>query len=165
MSETQTIKELSNKEKIGNLKERLKHKARENVAFAGYLLYIWNPEKLHSKLYPLPEVKSTVRISSTGESFNLGKPSLYLEGKPLFIVIRELPYSIELELKDNNYHFKVLEEKGYTASEIDAKINSMYVNQIFRAKRLTKTDIIVFLLSILSSILITSMMFMVGKKA
>jgi len=155
--------EIVDKEKVGkNVIEKVKAKARESLALGGYLLYIWNPEKLNCKLFPLPEVKSTVRISSYSETFQLGKPAMFLEGKPLFIVVREIPYSIELELIDNDERNKLLTEKGYTPSEIDAKINSIYVNRIFRAKRLSRTDIIIFGLSILATALITAMSCMVG---
>lgn len=152
-----------NKENIGkNVIDKIKLKAKESLAFGGYLLYIWNPEKLNCKLFPLPEVKATVRIASFGETFELGKPAMFLEGKPLFIVVREIPYSIELSLITNKKRSKVLQEKGYTPSEIDAKINSIYVNRIFRAKRLTRIDIIIFALSLISTALITAMSFMLS---
>lgn len=147
--------------KLQDLKNKVKHKVDSSIVYNGYVLYIWNPEKLQGKLHPLTEVKSTLTIRSTAETFELGKPALFLEGKPLFIVIRGIPYSIELDITNDETR-KILKEKGYSPSEIDAKINSIYVNRIFRAKRLTTLDWILYILSLLCTALIVAFFFMVG---
>lgn len=148
-------------DKVKGYTDKLKHRATRELAFAGYILYIWNPEKLECKLHPLTEIKPTCRVNSTSETFQLGKPAFFIDGKPLFVLVRGIPYSIELKLLDKKER-KRLDEKGYSASEIDAKVNSIYTNQIFRAKRLNKNDIIIFVLSIITSVLTTSMCFMLG---
>jgi hypothetical protein len=150
-----------NIDKLKGYSEKIRYNAKKQMAFAGYVLYIWNPNKLECKLLPLTEIKPTCRINSTAETFQLGKPAMFIDGKPLFVLIRDIPYSIELELLTDKTR-EYIKEKGYSASEIDAKINSVYTNRIFRSKRLNKTDFIIFGLAILTTILTTSMFFMVG---
>lgn len=157
------------KENIKQLGSKIKHKTKESIAFMGYVLYFWNTDKLQAKLHPLPEIPPTIRIKSTGEKFELGKPAFFIDGKPLFVLLRGIPFSIEIEIKNSKYKIKnengekipIIENKGYSANEIDAKLNSIYVNRIFRAKSLTTTHIIIFILSLLSSVLITSMFWMI----
>ncbi|MBA7492418.1 hypothetical protein ES702_02968 [subsurface metagenome] len=79
---------------------------------------------------------------------------------------------IELTDKDKEYLIKegfpkekvnkmnyrsLLVMKGYSASEIDAKIHSIYTQKIFRAPRMTLTNIVIMVLLMLSSCLITYM--------
>lgn len=151
------------KEKIKELSEKAKFKTTENIAFAGYVLYFWNPEHLECDLKPLPSIAPTCRIKGTNEIYQLGKPAMFLNGKPLFVVVRDVPYSIELQLESKSKVISKLKEKGYTSSEIDAKIHSIYTNQIFRSKRLSKTDFIIFILSIITSVLLTSLFFIGGS--
>ncbi|HEC92910.1 MAG TPA: hypothetical protein ENI51_07980 [Candidatus Atribacteria bacterium] len=136
-----------------DIKNRMDTILKRALSFAGYVLYCYNPQNLNFKLIPLPRLQSTLRIKNTGEVFNLGKPSMYLEGKPLFIVVREIPFSIDLELDKNRLY-----EKGYSASEIDAKIHSIYTQRIFRPPRITFQAVILIILTILTSCLITYML-------
>ncbi|HEY0090645.1 MAG TPA: hypothetical protein VGB37_17470 [Candidatus Lokiarchaeia archaeon] len=164
---------------------QITEKIRNFTDFRGYVLYIFDSEKLEGKLYPLPRIQPTLRIRETSEDFALGKPAFYIEGKPVFIVYREYPVSISLETKiieESGYYCKEcsimfdnevkncekcgkeveilkfkphLAEKGYSASEINAKVTSIYTNRIFRQSAITSTFIIVFILSIILSILVT----------
>lgn len=181
---------------ITDIKQHLVNKAKETIAFEGYLHYFYNTETgLNSDMFPLPQVKDNVRLSKTGEVFELGKPAYQLRGKNVFIVVRKIPYSIQIKLITKNtlkdtiefriktsknesktksflmknllkkygYSQKEIEEmkqtlivqKGYSAGEIDAKTGSVYTNRIFRAKSLTTTHYIIYLLSVLSSVLST----------
>jgi len=124
-----------------DIKNRMDTILKRALSFAGYVLYCYNPQNLNFKLIPL------------GEVFNLGQPSMYLEGKPLFIVVREIPYSIDLVLDKSKLY-----EKGYSASEIDAKIHSIYTQRIFRPPRITFQAVILIILTILTSCLITYML-------
>ena len=81
-----------------NIKAKIDNSVKKFLSFAGYVLYIYNRENMNCKLIPLPRIEPTLRIRNTGEVFQLGNPSFYLEGKPLFIVVRGIPYSIEFGL-------------------------------------------------------------------
>ena len=81
-----------------NIKAKIDNSVKKFLSFAGYVLYIYNRENMNCKLIPLPRIEPTLKIRNTGEVFQLGNPSFYLEGKPLFIVVRGIPYSIEFGL-------------------------------------------------------------------
>ena len=136
------------------IKEKTDTNVKRLLAFQGYVLYCYNPENLNCKLIPLPRLDPTLRIKTTGEVFQLGRPSLYIEGKPLFIIIRGFPFSIDIKLNENR---DKLIERGYNPAEIDARIHSIYTQRIFRAPKITLQSIVIVFLLILSSCLVTYM--------
>lgn len=121
--------------------EKIKNKMA-SVEEKGYLHYIFDSEKWESKLYPLPKIKPILELSEFNETYNLDRVAYYLNGKPVFLVIRGIPYSLELTQTE-----KILTLKGYSASEIHAKLNSIYVNNVFRKGTLQFKDYLVLLLS------------------
>jgi hypothetical protein len=56
-------------------------------------------------------------------------------------IVRGFPISITLEFLENR-----LIEKGYTSDEIEAKVSSIYTNNIFRKKLMDTNIIIMFVL-------------------
>lgn len=151
---------------MNQLKQKLQNEI-ENVVGVGYILYIYDSEKMNSTLYPLLRIQPSVKIGATNEVFSLDKPAFQIEGKPVFICIRNCPYSIEFEMlkekfvddledvdKPENSNCRVIEKK-YSASEIDARVGSVYYNQIFRKKAIDSITIVIFVLSILLAIAIT----------
>lgn len=140
--------------KAKEIKDIGKKGAKELIAkFGGYVLYIWNTEKHFCELKNLTEAKDSVRIKSTGETIKLAEPTILIDGRPTWICVREFPISINLELdKDRN----ALIEKGYSASEIDAKLHSPYTNRIYRLKSLSRQQKIIFLVSLSLVACITS---------
>ena len=145
------------------LSKRAQLEFNKQVAFAGYLIYIWNPEHIECELKPLPTIQPICRLASVNETYQLGKPAMFFNGKPVFIVLRGIPYSIELEFTTNEKEVIKLMEKGYSASEIDAKVHSVYTNSIFRNKRWSKMDALVYILSIITTALTTSIIFVVQR--
>ena len=153
--------------KIKDIRSKIKQTINTSLSVAGYVHYFWNTDHLESSLKPIPFISNPLTIKSTQESFLLGKPAYHLDVKPVFICLREIPYSIELELldgKDRKIEIdgktKLLKELNYTPSEIYAKVHSLYHHYWFKSKRLSKTDVIIYILSMLLSILGTSIVFM-----
>ena len=147
-----------------DIRRKVKDFATEKIAYSGYLLYIWNSEKLAMELKPMVSIEPTIQIRSTKEIFQVGIPAGILNGKPLFVAVRGIPYTVEMDLTQTKIKdgFKtLLTLKGYSASEIEAKLNSIYINRIFRAKVLSRNMLILWILSLITSVLITSMGFMV----
>ena len=151
------------KNNLKTLGKRAQLEFNKQVAFAGYLIYIWNPEHIECELKPLPTIQPICRLASVNETYQLGKPALFFNGKPVFIVIRGIPYSIELKFTTKDKDVIALIEKGYSASEVDAKIHSVYTNSIFRNKRWSKMDALVYILSIITTALTTSIIFVVQR--
>lgn len=113
-----------------NLKEKIDSSLKKFLSFAGYVLYIYNRESMNCKLIPLPKIEPVLRIRNTGEVFQLGTTSLFLLGKPLFVVLRGVPYALEFKLttvKDYFVNFlnvfseddeKVLKMKGIDLTKL-----------------------------------------------
>jgi len=166
---------LENSKQAQKFAGKLTHRVKDFLSIAeGFVLYVWNERNLNCKLVPLPKIRSVLRVNQD-ETFEIGKPSLVIDGKPLFIVVRGIPYSITVELRDialflrelkfNESEIKekipvdttMLVQEGYSASEIDAKIHSVYTQRMFRAPRFTMQNVIIVLLTIVSSCMITYM--------
>lgn len=150
-----------------DIKRKAKEKLDTSLTVAGYVLYFWNTDKLNAQLKTLPYVANPLTIKSTQEDFLLGEPAFMLGDKPVFIVLRGIPYSIELELiKSDDREVEIdgqlykLKELDYTPSQIYAKTKSLYHHIFFKSKRLTLTDKVIFILSIVLTALLTSIIFM-----
>lgn len=141
--------------------EKVKKEVSANI-FEGYCLYLYDNENLNCKMFPLQSIQPTLRIKASNETFALDNPAFYIEGKPVFICLRGNPISISMELMDKNAR-KILIEKGYSASEIDAKINSIYTNNIFRKRMIDSSLIITYILSICVSVLSTILFMKLGQ--
>jgi hypothetical protein len=86
-----------------------------------------------------------LEISRYGETYDISKTAFYIDGKPVFLIIKDIPMS--LEFKEFDKKAKSFELKGYSAAEINSRINSVYVNTIFRKGNLQFKDYLVILLS------------------
>ena len=151
------------KNTLKNIGKKAQFEFNKQMAFAGYLIYIWNPEHIECELKPLPTIQPICRLASVNETYQLGKPAMFFNGKPVFIIIRGIPYSIELKFTTNEKDIVLLMEKGYSASEIDAKVHSVYTNSIFRNKRWSKMDTLVYALSVITTALTTSIIFLIQR--
>jgi hypothetical protein len=121
-----------------------------------YAIYFFDREKYAFEIHPLPSIKPVLHLKSYNERYSLDKVAGYLQGKPCFILLRGIPFSVEIEecsdlvneeIDPNNPHKKMLRFKGYTASEIDAKIGSVYTNSVFRKGSLGFKDYVVMILT------------------
>ncbi len=146
----------------------------------GYILYFFDIEKWESNLYPLPRIEPIVKLKKYREIVRLDKVGYYLNGKPVYIVIRSVPFSLEFELSDEEFMNKEIDPskvknesividkvpseikdnitlrlKDYTSSEIDAKISSIYTNSVFRRSSFNGKDAIFLILSVVISIIST----------
>lgn len=154
------------------LSKKIKSSVKNFLSFAGYILYVYSETHLNCKLIPLSTLASTIRINKD-ESIFLGKPALFIEGKPLWIIVRGFPYTMELEmigLKEKlielGFSLSEIEKRvkkddtllirqGYSSSDIDAKTYSLVAKRVFRIPKMSMSNVILVLLLMLSSCLIT----------
>jgi len=120
----------------------------------GKIMYFYDEKNY--KTINLYEIPSKIRIND--ESYNLEqKPSFFENGIPVWIIARDFPVPVRAELMKQKDRLKMV-EKGYTASEIDAKIHSIYINTLFRRRIVNIENILLLiftnLISILSMLLI-----------
>lgn len=140
---------------VRNIRSNIEVFLKRHLKFPAYLLYCFNEENLQFKLIALPQHEPATDLKTTQEVFNLGKPCLFLEGKPLYLVVREIPYSINLELEK---HKAILKEKGYDSQEIKAKIHSIYTYFVFGISRINIQFIVSMILIVICTVLTTFML-------
>jgi len=157
---------------LKSISNKIKSTVKNFLSFAGYILYVYSETHLNCKLIPLTTLGSTIRINKD-ESIYLGKPAMFIEGKPLWIVVRGYPYTMELDMiglkerlielgfnsKEIDVRVKkddtLLIRKGYSSSDIDAKTYSLIAKRVFRIPKMSMSNVILVLLLMLSSCLIT----------
>lgn len=127
-----------------SLKQKVKKKIEEIEDIKCFIHYVFDVDKWESRLFPSKEIKPIFESKSFKEIYYLDKVCYYLDGKPVFLVVRGVPYSLEFAKLQEN-----LTIKGYSASEIEAKINSIYVNSVFRKSAFTFREYLSWLLSLL----------------
>ena len=160
-----------------DLIEKSKQKLKGFFSFKGFGIYIYNLETMASEIIPLPKIPPILRIKSSQELIALGKPTMTLEGKQVFFMVRGLPYSIESKIepqKITDDDIKYLKSigltknqldtmterffftmKGFSASDIDAKLNSIYIQKLTRPNKLIFTNIMIILLIMFSTSITT----------
>lgn len=185
-SEEKTPKEIPIRRTVSN-KKPIKENALDLMGFKGYVLYFYDITQKNCEIYPLVSIQPVLKIRATGETFNLNKPAFYLKGKPVFIVSRNFPISrniFELKIWDDvgfteeeiteklkkmkkrtidllfDEGNMALVERGYSASDIDAKTNSTYIQKFLKVRKVPISYVIVtitlIIIAILGTILIQS---------
>jgi len=140
-----------------NVVSKTKETLKTLLSFAGYCLYFYNTKHLNCKLLPLPFIQPTLRIREFSESFVLKEPAFYISGRPVFVCLRGFPVSIKMKL----FNFLLVNE-GYTSDEMDAILNSAFTERVFRAPRLSLQIVLLWLMSIITTNLITMMVYSIG---
>lgn len=122
--------------------ENIKNKIKSIEEIEAYVHYVYDREKWESKLYPISKIKPIIEFKEYKEIYKLDSVAYYLNGKPVFLLLRGIPFSLEMKETE-----QILTLKGYSASEIEAKINSIYTNHVFRKGSLQFKDYLVLLLT------------------
>lgn len=147
------------------------------IKYSGYVIYLYDSDNLTGMMKPLTNIPPTLRWKNTSEMFKLDKPALYIDGLPVFLVLRGYPISISFSFIENNELVNMLDEKGnkikdndgkeimvkrkrltekgQSSSEIEAQLRSMYVNNVFRKKMMDSSTWIIFILWSFLCVLIT----------
>ncbi len=129
---------------------------KRQLKYIGFVYYIWNPENLNIKVIPLMFAYPILDIVNLKEFYYLQRPSLFIEGKPIWVIIRGIPVSVELSIKEvsmkNNQYISLdnmirkIELKGYTPAEIRAKLESMFATYLFGKPHWQLKDYLMFIL-------------------
>ena len=127
------------------MKQKIKEKLEE-LSFKGFILYIFDLKHLEAKLKGLPKLASHVTIAETQERVQLDKPAFYLEGKPVWVCIRNFPLSVELEEINLEGEIKKLPFRLPTAAEIESKVKSLYAKLVFGKKLVDSSYYLISLL-------------------
>lgn len=118
---------------------------KKEVLTKGYLLYFYDIRHFESELIPLPRISTTIELRDYNERFDLDKPAFYITGLPVWIVFRNLPFSIEF----NDFETLNEEKLGFkipTSSEIQSKAHSLYTKMIFGKKMVDNSYYLISLL-------------------
>lgn len=126
--------------KENNFKDKLE------IQYRGFLLYIYDIQRMQCELKGLPKLATQITYSETNERFELGKPAFYLQGKPVWICLRGFPLSIETEDLQLESEIGKLKFRLPTSSEIEAKAKSLYAKMIFGKKMIDSSYYLITLL-------------------
>jgi len=141
---------------IDNFSEVHLAKAKEileqNIKTKGVILYVWNKDFMSAKLLGITEINPVLHIRNTKELYLVENPIFVIDGKPIFMVIRGIPYTLEIILNVNKSQHFFFELKGYTATEVHAKIKSIYTNVLYRQSPSLKFYLTMFLLMIIEGL-------------
>lgn len=141
---------------IDNFSEVHLSKAKEileqNIKTKGVILYVWNKDFMSAKLLGITEINPVVHIRNTKELYLIENPIFVIDGKPIFMVIRGIPYTLEIILNVNKSQHFFFQLKGYTATEVHAKIKSIYTNVLYRQSPSLKFYLTMFLLMIIEGL-------------
>jgi len=131
---------------------RAKQILEQNIKTKGVILYVWNKDFMSAKLLGITEINPVVHIRNTKELYLIENPIFIIDGKPIFMVVRGIPYTLEIILNVNKSQHFFFELKGYTSTEVHAKIKSIYTNVLYRQSPSLKFYLTMFLLMIIEAL-------------
>jgi hypothetical protein len=125
---------------------------RKSKLIKAYILYCENPELLNFIFKPLYDIKPILDIDNFKESYLLDRPAMTINGKSIYLIIKNVPITLELDFKSCNPLLLELQLKGMDAHTIHAKKTSQHHENIYRNNRKfgLKEYIYVILLIIIS---------------
>lgn len=141
-------------EKTSELSDLSTDVKRQSTGYVGFIFYVWNPNNLNIKIIPLREINPVLDIVNLKEMYFLYRPALFIDGNPVFLLIRGIPISFELKLIKNDNVIKEIELDGYTASEVRAKLRSGYTTYIFGKPSLSLQQLLFIIFLIISLLLL-----------
>jgi len=119
---------------------------KRQLKYIGFVYYIWNIKNLNIKVIPLIYAYPVLDIVNLKEIYYLDKPSLFIDGIPIWTVIRNNPLSFEMDLVSKDGYFSDMTIHKYTSQEIRAKLKSGHSTYIFGKPSLTLREYIIFIL-------------------
>jgi len=108
---------------------------RKSKIIKAYVLYCENPELLNFIFKPLYDIKPVLDIDNFRESYLLDRPALTINGKSIYMLIKNVPISLELDFKACNPLLLELQLKGMDSHTIHAKKTSQHHENIYRNNR------------------------------
>lgn len=134
--------------------DKAKELLEQNIKTKGVILYVWNKDFMSAKLLGITEINPVVHIRNTKELYLIQNPIFVIDGKPIFMIVRGIPYSLEIILNVNKTQHFFFELKGYSSTEVHAKIKSIYTNVLYRQSPSLKFYLTMFLLMIIEGLLL-----------
>jgi len=109
--------------KVADIKTKIESDFNKMFIHKAYVQYFYDSIHLESKLKPIERIPLVLRLSNFQESFILRKPSYYLNGKPVFQLLRGYPLSIQTVLLQENLEstFEILENTDLEQTIIKVK--------------------------------------------
>ena len=145
----------SNTSEIADLSKDVKKYMNRQLGYLGFVFYVWNPKNLNIKIIPLTKINPILDLTNVKEFYFLYRPAMFIDGKPVFLVIRGIPLSFELKLlKDDSNMVKQIELDGYSASEVRALLRSGFTTYLFGKPNMSLTQMLYFIFLVISIMLV-----------
>lgn len=128
---------------ISDLSKDVKKYMNRQLGYLGFIFYVWNPKNLNIKIIPLTQINPIVDLSNVKEFYFLYRPAMFIDGKPIFLLIRGIPLSFELNiLKNTENIFKEIQLSGFTSSETRALLKSGFTTYLFGKPMITLNQLL-----------------------
>ena len=148
---------------IADLSKDVKKYMKRQLDYVAFVFYIWNPKNLNIKIIPLYRINPILDLVNLKEFYFLYRPAMFIDGKPIFLIIRNIPLSFELNLlskkeKDKNGNqidiVKNIELNGYDSSEVRALLKSGFTKYLFGKPSFSYTQVLYLVFMIITICLI-----------
>lgn len=145
----------SHTSEVADLSKDVKKYMNRQLGYLGFVFYVWNPKNLNIKIIPLTKINPILDLVNVKEFYFLYRPAMFIDGKPIFLIIRGIPFSFELQLlKDDSNLVKQIELKGYSSSEIRALLRSGYTTYLFGRPSLSLAQLLYLVFLIITICLV-----------
>ena len=139
--------------------------ALEKVTIQGWVEYYWNWDMKAYKLIPLTIVNTVWFSEDTQEVFLLDTPAKLLRGKPVFMVLRGIPFAMPMDFRVQdlanslNGMYKidkrfVFGRNHLSSWDLYSKLNSLIIDRIFKPNKLTLKSVFGYVVSFLFGLLV-----------
>lgn len=127
--------EINDMELKNKAKDLIEKAINQNIVVKRLIYYFYDWKTKNAVLYKDTSLQEVWNNEQTEETFSLGEVAFYYEGIPVYFVIRGFNFSVGLDFNESN---RKLVEKEYTTNDIYAKLQSQYIDRVF--KQANKVD-------------------------
>ena len=109
--------------KVSDIKDKIESDFNKMFIHKAYIQYFYDSKHFETRLKPIERIPLVLRLKNYQETFILRKPSYYLNGKPVFQLLRGYPLSIQMSLlqETNEVSFEILNNVDLEKTIINVK--------------------------------------------
>lgn len=139
---------------LSDLSDNVKETLERTDIYQAYVFYIWNAQNRNIKIIPLPNMNPLMDLVKMREIYLLHRPALFIDNKPIYIIVKNIPFSFELQFIDKENLEGLLKLKIPSATEVRAILKSIYVISIFGKPLFTMKHALIIILLLTTTHLI-----------
>lgn len=137
---------------LRDMRQNLELYFKRFLKYPAYALFMFSDQNKQCRFLGLMNYDTSMRLKSMKQVFKLSNAFTFINGKPVYLLLDDVPYSLDMRLDKDK---AILREKGLTLEEVQEKTHALYTYLCFGTPKVNINYALISILTIFASILIT----------